>query len=76
MATHQTKYTIGDVVYLRVNDERKPGMITIISIRPHGYVLYCVVWRGGSETWHSDFELSTEYVPDWCQDSAAVEGGK
>lgn len=56
-------YWIGDIVFLRVNEERKPGMITRLVIS--GTVVYWVTWRGGSETAHYECELSSEYVPDY-----------
>lgn len=63
--TVDATYWIGDVVFLRVNEERKPGMVTKVSICGGGGVLYAVTWRGGAETYHYECELSSEYVPDY-----------
>lgn len=63
--TIQTRYWLGDVVYLRVNGEQIPGMVTRLTMTVSGSVTYGVTWRGGSETWHFDAELTTEYVPDF-----------
>jgi hypothetical protein len=70
--TIETKYWLGDVVYLRVNDECKPGMVTGVNIRPSG-TLYAVTWRGGSENLHFELELTGEYVPDFGTYDAGKE---
>ena len=53
------KYSIGDVVYLRVDDESRAGMITGVLMRLHGYVYY-VTWGDRSETIHMEVELTAE----------------
>lgn len=58
-------YWIGDIVFLRVNDERKRGMVTRVNIVAHDAVSYGVTWCGGSETWHYECELTAEYLPDF-----------
>lgn len=58
----ETAYWVGDIVYMRVNQEQKPGMVTGISIRPNGFC-YMVTWRGGGETYHYECELTAEFVP-------------
>lgn len=61
----QAAYWLTDIVYLRVNDEHRPGMITGIQVRANDSLLYGVTWRGGSESWHFECELSSEFVPDF-----------
>lgn len=61
----ETRYWPGDVVYLRVNGECVPGMITRLAIVPNGAHSYAVTWRGANETWHYECELTSEYVPDY-----------
>ena len=62
--TISTLYWLGDLVYLRVNDEPKPGMITRVTFAASGSYIFAVTWRGGTETWHFECELTAEYVPD------------
>lgn len=65
----ETDYWIEDIVYLKVNPERMPGMITGISIKPGGSVIYGVSWGDGSEDFHYACEMSSEFVPDWEQET-------
>ena len=58
-------YDFGDLVYLKVREERFAGMVTGIMLRP-GSVAYCVTWANGSETFHFAFELTAEYEPDFA----------
>lgn len=69
--TVDSKYWFGDIVYLRVNDDCKPGMITRVTLNAAGSLLYLITWRGGTETGHFECELSGEYVPDYgvCESS-------
>ncbi len=57
-------YVIGDVVYHRLADERRRGIVTGILVRPTGQS-YLVTWPDQGETAHYAFELSTEFVPDF-----------
>lgn len=59
---------LGDIVYLRVATERSPGMITGILIRPTGKS-YWVSWCDATETLHYDIELTSEFVPEYAQES-------
>lgn len=57
-------YTFGDVVYLKIADEPRPGVVTgIITFNP-GNVVYSVTWPG-AVSGHYDFELTGEYVPNY-----------
>lgn len=56
-------YWFGDVVYLRIREERTRGMITGVNLRPGG-VCYGVQWPG-EESFHYEFELTTEFVHDF-----------
>lgn len=53
----------GDIVYLKVRQERVPGFVTCVSIHPTG-VMYTVSFESGDSD-HHEFELSAEYVPDY-----------
>jgi hypothetical protein len=62
----RSSLTFGDVVYLKCRAERVGGMVTFIHARPTGLV-YGITWGNtGYESSHYDFELSTEYEPDYC----------
>jgi len=76
MYTHSSQYTFGDVVFLRVSGEKKPGMVTAVSFRPGGSRTYGVTWSGGTESWHHEIELSSEYVPEWIEDTAKGAAGQ
>jgi hypothetical protein len=62
-------YWFEDIVYLRVREEKKKGMVTGIGIRPGG-TTYFVTWEEG-ESDHYDFELTSEFIPDY--DTPEVE---
>jgi hypothetical protein len=63
-------YTFGTVVYLRVREKPVPGMVTAIVLRP-GSVSYVVTWGdSGDDATHYDFELSTEFIPDYARPNA------
>ena len=58
------KYNLKDVVYHRMDAEKCSGIITGINVRL-GYLSYEVT-RGRNEcAWHTDAELTTEYLPDY-----------
>lgn len=61
MNVDSVKFNLGDVVYLKIRNDR-PGMVTGIMFRPAG-VSYYVEW-GSGETSHFDIELTKqiEYV--------------
>ncbi len=63
--TINAKYWLGDIVFLRVNEDQKPGMITRVNLTAAGSISFCVGWRGGNETWHFECELTSEFVPDY-----------
>jgi len=63
MRFHPTRYTFGDVVYLRVRGEQVRGMVTQITLRSGSSPLYGVTWGSGTESWHYEYELSTEFLP-------------
>lgn len=56
-------HEIGDIVYLRVVQERSPGIVTGYGIRPGNLVMYYVSWDDGCERLHYDLELCKEYCP-------------
>lgn len=54
----KTKYGLGDTVYLRTDEDQKERIVTRIQIT-QGNVMYNVSC-GTDDSWHYDFELSTE----------------
>ena len=57
-------YWIGDIVYQRVAEERRRGMITGVSFRAQGEA-FEVTWAHLLPTWHAAIELATEHIPEW-----------
>ncbi len=58
-------YNLGDIVFLRTRDERSPGMVTRFSVTRNG-VTYGICWgKTGTETWHFDYELTSEFLPSF-----------
>jgi hypothetical protein len=53
-----TEYDLGDTVYLRTDEYQKERIVTRIQIT-QGNVMYNVSC-GTEDSWHYDFELSTE----------------
>ena len=60
------EFELGDIVFLRVKEDRVAGMVTVVSVRP-GHVLYGVSWASspGSESFHYAMELTSEFVPQY-----------
>lgn len=54
----ESKYNLGDIVYLKTDKEQSQRMITSIAIRPMG----CTYELSLSTTvsWHYDFEFTLE----------------
>lgn len=59
-------FGIGDVVYLRIRQEKVAGMVTGFNFRPDG-IGYYITWEDASERMHYAFELSSEYVPEYSE---------
>ncbi len=64
----QTPYWIGDIVYLRVADEKRRGMVTGVMFRQGE--TYAVTWPDGNEKWHAAIELTSEYIPEWSDETS------
>ncbi len=58
----KSRFRIGDIVYHRLRDEPRRGMVTGIFVRPTA-VLYYVTWPDGQENCHHEIELTGEFVP-------------
>lgn len=57
-------FTFGDIVFLKTRAERVAGMVTRISVARHS-ITYCVSWGNGNETWHYEYELTSEFLPSF-----------
>ncbi len=56
-------FPFGATVYLKLREERVPGMVTGYGIRP-GLVSYRVCWSNtGCEIEHYEMELTPDYEP-------------
>ena len=64
LVSRKPKYWIGDIVFLRICDERKRGLVVGVLFRERSEV-YAVVWPDGIEKYHALCELSSEYIPDY-----------
>lgn len=60
-------FRFGETVYHRCHHERRPGLVTGFILRPSG-LLISVSWGDRSETDHFDYELVSEYEPDYTAD--------
>lgn len=55
------KYNIGDIVYLITDEDSFPRIVNGIQLSPNNGILYRLAC-GTNETWHYDFEMSTEKI--------------
>lgn len=55
-------FAIGSTVYLRLRQERLPGMVAGLFVRPTG-VAYMVSWGDATESDHFDLELTDRFDP-------------
>lgn len=55
------KFDIGQIVYLKTDEDQLPRIITGLTIRGNNVLVYCLS-SGTSESWHYDFEISEEKV--------------
>lgn len=64
--TIHSRYGFGDIVYLRVRQDKNCGMVTGLHVRQTG-VSYSVTWEDGVERGHFECELSSEFTPRFDQ---------
>ena len=61
----RSAFWLGDIVYLRVRDERVRGMVTTVLVYSSGQS-YGVTWGDSvEEVTHQEMELTAEFVPDF-----------
>ncbi len=56
---HKIVFEIGQIVYLKMDNEQHGRMVTGISLRPNRSVTYCLAF-GTTETWHYGIEIDDE----------------
>lgn len=62
-------FGFGQEVFHKSRRERSPGMVTGFSVRP-GCVYVLVTWSEDlRESAHCVFELTSEFVPSYCEES-------
>ena len=53
-----TRYNIGNIVFLKTDNEQVPRMITGILIRPYGNIFY--LSKSDTETTHFEIEFTSD----------------
>ena len=65
MTNYKVEYGLGEKVYLKLREDRTPGLITGIAINP-GCVCYFISWPDTrAETRHYELELCRDFEPEW-----------
>ena len=73
MHVHESKYGLGQTVYFRNAEERKPGTVVGICFTADGGMYYRVAWQPGLECSHYEAELTDTWVPDFARGADAGE---
>lgn len=60
MLNIDNKYTFGDLVYLKTDQDQYPRIVTNIQLAKDSIIYKCCL--GEKESWHYDFELNEEPV--------------
>lgn len=59
LSRYNIEFNIGDMVYLKTDNEQNERIVTGISLRPNFSVTYCLA-LGTNESWHYGVELSLD----------------
>lgn len=62
--TIYVKFDIGDIVYLKLREDKYKGILGGFDVRPTGNT-YFVAWEDGSNSYHYDMELTSEFIPTY-----------
>lgn len=54
-----TTYDLGDIVFVKTDEEQKERMITEISIKSPNFALYLLSY-GVNNSWHNELEFDRE----------------
>jgi hypothetical protein len=60
-------FELKDIVFLRLAQERSPGMIIAIKVGVDNDIFYGVTWEDCSTTWHYGSELTHEFIPCYTE---------
>ncbi len=52
------KFEIGNIVYLKTDNDQLPRIVTSIHLKPN--LLVYELSSGGNSSWHYEFEISNE----------------
>jgi len=66
--TIYVKFRVGDIVYIKTNTNRWPGMLLGYDIRPTG-TTYLVGWPDNTSSYHYDIELTKEFIKDFSSEN-------
>lgn len=55
----ENQYDIGEIVYLRTDEDQYPRVIVSIEVYKNGEILYKIC-RGTESSYHYEFEMSSE----------------
>ncbi len=56
---HKIEFEIGQIVYLKTDNEQHARMVTGINLRPNGCVTYCLSYQT-DVSWHYAIEIDDE----------------
>jgi hypothetical protein len=56
---HLFEFQVGHIVYLKTDTEQAPRIVTGITLRPQGTIVYGLT-HNTAETWHYAIEISSE----------------
>lgn len=59
LTEYKIQFDIGQLVYLKTDNDQHERIITAISLRPNKSVTYCLSF-GTTESWHYGIEISCE----------------
>ncbi len=57
--TINNKYAIGQIVYLKTDDQQLKRMVLAIQVRANSQIIYTLA-SGSNESFHFEMEISTE----------------
>jgi hypothetical protein len=68
-------YWFGDVVFLKVESDRKPGIVTGVWFHESGRSGCAVTWSDCMSD-HFDYELTDTFIPDYVGELGDREDGE
>ena len=65
----ESRFNIGDRVYLRHADENIPGFVIQVAFDGGASPRCSVSWSNRTATWHNEFELTDTYVSSFTAEA-------